>query len=104
MSSNGQGQGSSSALGSGITGGYDGNSLAIKAVIAVLAGLSIYNAIELIALVFITFTRHKGVPFRPLLIAPWGIIPYTLGFPFEFFEITTSWDKYISVPLLMIEW
>jgi hypothetical protein len=50
MSSNGQGQGSSSALGSGITGGYDGNSLAIKAVIAVLAGLSIYNAIELIAL------------------------------------------------------
>lgn len=60
-SSDAQGQRSSSTPSSGITGGYNGNSLAIKAVIAVFAGLSIYNAIELIALVFITFTRYKGV-------------------------------------------
>ena len=56
-----QGQRSSSTPGSGITGGYNGNPLAIKAVNAVFAGLSIYNAIELIVLVFITFTRYEGV-------------------------------------------
>jgi hypothetical protein len=87
-----QDQGFNSAPGSGITGGYNGNSLAIKAVIAVFAGLSIYNAIELIALVFITFTRYKGVYFWSLLIASWGIIPYTLGFLLKFFEVTTTWD------------
>ena len=97
-------QGSSSAPGSGITGGYNGNSLAIKTVIAVFAALSIYNAIELIALVFITFTRYKGVYFWSLLIASWGIIPYTLGFLLKFFEITTTWDKYVSVSLLTIGW
>lgn len=103
-SSSSQAQGSSSAPGSGITGGYNGNSLAIKTVIAVFAALSIYNAIELIALVFITFTRYKGVYFWSLLIASWGIIPYTLGFLLKFFEITTTWDKYISVSLLTIGW
>jgi hypothetical protein len=102
MSSNGQGQGSSSAPGSGISGNYNDNSLAIKAVIAGFAGLSIYNAIELIALVFITFTTK--VYFWPLLIASLGIIPYNLGFLLEFFEVTTSRDKYISMSLLMIEW
>ena len=103
-SSNAQGQRSRSTPGSGITGGYNDNSLVIKAVIAVFAGLSIYNAIELIALVFITFTRHKDVYFWSLLTASWGIIPYTLGFLLKFFEVTTNWDKYISVSLLTIGW
>ena len=101
-SSNAQCQRSSSTPGSGITGGYNGNSLAIKAVIAVFVGLSIYNAIELIALVLITFTRYKGVYFWSLVTASWGIIPYTLGFLLKFFEVTTNWDKYISVSLLTI--
>jgi len=79
VGSQGPGQGTSSAPGSGITGGDNGNSLAIKAITAVFGSLSIYNAIELIALVFITFTRYKGVYFWSLLVASWGILPYTLG-------------------------
>ena len=103
-SSDPSGQGSNSAPGTGITGGYDGHSLALKVVIAFFAGLSMYNAIELIALVFITFTRYKGVYFWSLLIASWGLLPYSLGFLLKFFEITTSWDKYISILLLTIGW
>ena len=100
----GGGQGSSAAPGAGITGGYNGDSLAIKIFIAFFAGLSMYNAVELIALVFFTFTRYKGVYFWSLLIASWGIIPYSLGFLLKFFDITTSWDKYISVILLTVGW
>lgn len=104
VGSQGQGQGTNSAPGSGITSGYNGNSLAIKAITAVFASLSIYNAIEIIALVFITFTRYQGVYFWSLLVASWGILPYTLGFVLKFFEVTTSWDKYISAALLTICW
>ena len=88
----------------GITGGYTGSSIAIKCVIAVFASISIYNSIELIALVFLTFTRYKGAYFYSLLIASWGIIPYSLGFLLKFFNITTTWDTYISVTLLTIGW
>ena len=98
------GQGSNAAPGAGITGGYNGDSLALKVVIAFFAGLSMYNALELIALVFITFIRYKGVYFWSLLTASWGIIPYSLGFVLKFFEITTSGDKYVSVVLLTIGW
>ena len=99
-----QTQGSGSAPGSGITGGYSGDSLAMKAVIAVFAALSIYNALELIALIFLTFTHYKGVYFWSLLIASWGIHPYTMGFLLKFFEITTTWDKYISLSMLTVGW
>ena len=102
----GSGKGSNAApgAGAGITGGYNGNSLALKVVIAFFAGLSMYNAIELIALVFITFVRYNGVYFWSLLIASRGVVPYSLGFVLKFFEITTSGDKYVSVVLLKMGW
>jgi hypothetical protein len=85
MSSNVQGQRSSSTPGSGISRGYNSNSLAVEAVIVVFVDcpLSIYISIEP---VFITFTRYKSVCFSSLLTVSLEIIPYTLTFRLEFLQ------------------
>lgn len=55
--------------GAGITGGYDGDSETLRIFIVFFAGLAIYNAIELIAMVFLTFNRYRGLYFWSLLCA-----------------------------------
>jgi hypothetical protein len=45
------------SAGAGITGGYEGNSLALKVCIAFFLGLAIYNVLELLVLIFGTFQK-----------------------------------------------
>ena len=66
--------------GAGITAGYNGQSDSLRIVIIFLSGLAMYNAIELITMIFLTFTRHRGLYYWSLLISSIGIIPYSLGF------------------------
>lgn len=49
---------SPSSAGAGITGGYEGNSLALKVCIAFFLGSAIYNVLELLVLIFGTFQRQ----------------------------------------------
>lgn len=89
--------------GDGITGGYTGSSLGVKITIATFAGVAWYNALELIILVFVTFSQYRGLYFWSLLVSSsLGLIPYSLGFLLKFFKLTTlSW---LSVTLLTIGW
>ncbi|KAF7133646.1 hypothetical protein CNMCM5793_004938 [Aspergillus hiratsukae] len=88
--------------GDGITGGYTGNSLALEITIATLAGITWYNAIELIILVFVTFSRYRGCYFWSLLISSSiGLIPYSVGFLLKFFQLSEPW---LSVTLITIGW
>lgn len=88
--------------GDGITGGYTGNSLALKITIATLAGITWYNAIELIILVFVTFSRYRGCYFWSLLISSSiGLVPYSVGFLLKFFQLTEPW---LSVTFITIGW
>ena len=48
---------SPSSAGAGITGGYEGNSLALKVCIAFFLSLAIYNVLELLVLIFGTFQK-----------------------------------------------
>ncbi|KFZ02370.1 hypothetical protein V500_00243 [Pseudogymnoascus sp. VKM F-4518 (FW-2643)] len=87
--------------GHGITGGYV-DSQGIRMVLAILIGISWYNAIELIILIFSSFHQYKGLYFWSLLLsATIGIIPYSLGFFLKFFQIAEYW---LSVTLLTIGW
>ncbi|KAL5353321.1 hypothetical protein ACLOAV_001357 [Pseudogymnoascus australis] len=87
--------------GQGITGGSV-ESQSIRIAIATLCGISWYNAIELIFLIFNSFYRYKGLYFWSLLFsASIGIIPYSLGFFLKFFQFAESW---LSVTLLTIGW
>lgn len=92
-----------SSPGDGITGGYSGQSLGVKITIATFAGIAWYNAIELIILVFVTFSQYRGLYFWSLLVsASIGLVPYSLGFLLKFFQLTTI--TWLSVTLLTIGW
>ncbi|KAF1995166.1 hypothetical protein P154DRAFT_350206 [Amniculicola lignicola CBS 123094] len=86
----------------GITGSYDGHSLSLMIIIAFLIGLAIYNAIELLLLVFITFQRYRGLYFWSLIVAGVGIIPYSLGFLIKFFRLVNPDDDPVYLPVVML--
>ena len=92
-----------SSRNAGITGLYQNNSLAIKIITAFFAGLAMYNALELIALVFLTFIRYRGLYFWALLVASFGIIPYSLSLLIKFFELAGE-NQWVSALLLTFGW
>lgn len=95
---------SPSSAGLGITGGYEGDSLALKVIIAFFLGLAMYNVVELLILIFGTFTKFKGLYFWSLVISSLGIIPYSLGFIFKYFSVLSGGGKWFSIFLLSIGW
>ncbi|KAF2034574.1 hypothetical protein EK21DRAFT_55849 [Setomelanomma holmii] len=99
-------QGALDSAGAGITGGYTGDSLSLKIIIAFLLGLALYNATELLVLVFVTFQRFHGLYFWSLVVAAFGIIPYSLGFLIKFFQLLDPNRDvgYIAVFFLTIGW
>ncbi|KAJ5183533.1 hypothetical protein N7492_001149 [Penicillium capsulatum] len=95
--------GNISAAGDGITNDYSDASLGIQITIATLAGITWYNAFELVVLVFVTFAQYHGLYFWSLMIASGlGLIPYSLGFLMKFFNLTTA--TWLPVTLLTIGW
>lgn len=90
--------------GAGITGGYDGDSEILRIFIVFFAGLACYNAVELVIMVLLTFSRWRGLYFWSLLISGIGIIPYALGFLLKFMNITTGNLRWLAVTLLTIGW
>jgi hypothetical protein len=85
----------------GVTGGYDGNSLSLKIIIAFFSGPSIYNALELAILIFITFSRYRGLYFWSLLVSSLGLIPYARV---QILLLLTGNAKWVSVALLTLGW
>jgi len=60
---------------------YDSDTL----VVIICSALALYNALELILLIFTTFHHYRGLYFWSLVLASGGIIPYVLGFLIEYF-------------------
>lgn len=90
--------------GAGITGGYDGENATLRIFIVFFAGLAMYNAGELIVMIFLTFQHYNTLYFWSLLLSAIGIIPYALGFLLKFMNITTGSLKWLAVVLLTIGW
>jgi hypothetical protein len=67
-----------------------------------LAGIALYNTAELIVLIFVTFKRYGGLYFWSLLLATSGIIPYTLGLLFKFFNVIKI--DMLSIVLIDVGW
>ncbi|KAF7714282.1 Uncharacterized protein PECH_008960 [Penicillium ucsense] len=87
----------------GITGGYQGQSLTMKITIATLAGVTWYNAFELIILILVNFAPYHGLYFWSLLISSAvGLIPYSLGFLLKFLNLTTV--TWLPITLLTVGW
>ncbi|CAI7624431.1 unnamed protein product [Penicillium viridicatum] len=92
------------AAGDGISGHYEGTSLGMQITIATLAGVTWYNAFELMILLFVTFAEYRGLYFWSLFISSSaGLLPYSLGFLLKFFRITDDLP-WLPVTLLTIGW
>jgi len=57
-------------------------------------------------LIFVTFQKYHGLYFWSLVVAAFGIIPYSLGFLIKFFQLLNPGqdEGYVAVVLLTIGW
>lgn len=75
----------------GLVGGYQGG-LAAKILMVVFSSIALYNAIELIILIFLVFNRYAGLYFWAMLLSNvLGVIPHAIGFLLEFFAKGPLW-------------
>jgi len=70
-------------------------SLQIAQLVAAFGGIALYNVVELLLLIAVTFCRRKGLYFWSLIVSTVAIVPYTLGLLFKFFGV-------INVTMLLI--
>lgn len=66
--------------------------------------LSIYNAVELAVMVFLTFRQYRGLYFCSLLVAGLAIIPYELGFCLDLLSITPGASRWAAISLITLGW
>ncbi|CAH0033147.1 unnamed protein product [Clonostachys rhizophaga] len=59
--------------------------------VIVCSTLALYNAFELLALIFMTFKRYKSLYFWSLCFASFGILPYCIGWFVAYFKLTFLW-------------
>lgn len=69
---------------------YDGHLTSTVIVVITTNSISLYNAAELLLLIFVTFKRYEGFYFWSLLVASFGNIPYSLGYLLSYFQLTYS--------------
>ncbi|SPO06582.1 related to integral membrane protein [Cephalotrichum gorgonifer] len=65
-------------------------------------GVTLYNAVEIIVLIFATFKRYGGWYFWSLLVASIGLIVTTTGFSTYFFNITPN--KFVQSAVTIAGW
>lgn len=76
----------------GLVGGYQGNSSVIKAIMGALVAVPLYNAAELIILIFMTFQRYKGLYFWSLTLSTTlGLLPSGIGNMLHYFAMGPLW-------------
>jgi hypothetical protein len=63
--------------------------------------LALYNAIELLTLISLTFKRRAGLYFWSILFACFGILPYCLGWLVVYFDLTRD---FIGMIIETIGW
>ncbi|CAK4012281.1 hypothetical protein AC578_838 [Lecanosticta acicola] len=88
----------------GITADYSPHSETLRILVVFLCGLSLYNSVELVIIVFMTFTRFQGPYFWSFLISTLGIIPYSLGFLLKYMNITTGESRWLPVSIITLGW
>ncbi|KAH7131275.1 hypothetical protein EDB81DRAFT_136988 [Dactylonectria macrodidyma] len=57
--------------------------------------LALYNAFELLGLIFMTFKKRQGLYFWSIFLASFAIIPYSVGRAMDFFDLTIDWISMI---------
>lgn len=92
--------------GAGLTpdGRRNNHAVSMRIFIISVALLSVYNAVELAVLCFLTFKHYRGLYFYSLLISGLAIIPYSLGFLLDLLDITTGKTRWVAITLITVGW
>ncbi|KIX98529.1 uncharacterized protein Z520_05830 [Fonsecaea multimorphosa CBS 102226] len=69
---------------------YIGQFDATTIIVTITSALTLYNALELILLIFTTFAVYRGLYFWSLFVATTGLIPYVVGLILLYFQLTAS--------------
>ncbi|ETI29194.1 hypothetical protein G647_01647 [Cladophialophora carrionii CBS 160.54] len=69
---------------------YTGTFDSTTTIVTITSALSLYNAVELLLLIFTTFTAYHGLYFWSLLVATTGLIPYAVGLILQYFRLTKT--------------
>ncbi|RSL51105.1 hypothetical protein CEP53_008556 [Fusarium sp. AF-6] len=65
------------------------------------SALASYNGLELLALIFTTFKHRRGLYFWSLLLAAFGVVPYTIGWLIDYFDLIV---KYVGMAICSFGW
>ncbi|KAJ5550271.1 hypothetical protein N7535_001789 [Penicillium sp. DV-2018c] len=72
--------------------GYHGNNVAVRMLMIVFTSIALYNAVELLILLFLTFKSYRGLYFWALLLSVvLGVIPHAIGYLLEPFSLAPVW-------------
>ncbi|KAM5347585.1 hypothetical protein ACJ41O_007409 [Fusarium nematophilum] len=77
--------------------GYDARDV----MVITTSTLALYNSSELLALIFTTFKRRHGLYFWSLFLSTFGIIPYAIGWLFDYFDLLLN---YVGMALNSVGW
>ncbi|CAG8891825.1 unnamed protein product [Penicillium egyptiacum] len=68
------------------------DTLPVRTLMIVFTSIALYNAIELFILIFLTFSRYRGLYFWTLLLSVLlGVIPHAIGHLLMFFSLAPAW-------------
>lgn len=86
----------------GISGSIGSRYTVLSLVVILFLSFALYNSVELIIMVLLSFKRFRGLYFWGLLLSVvFGVIPYSVGFLLKFFTDTNRW---VSVTILTVGW
>jgi hypothetical protein len=72
--------------------GHRDDALAVRTLMIVFTSIALYNCIELFILLFLTFSRYRGLYFWTLLLSVvLGVIPHAIGHLLMFFSLAPAW-------------
>ncbi|KAJ5508075.1 hypothetical protein N7527_010218 [Penicillium freii] len=72
--------------------GYRDDNVAVRTLMIVFTSIALYNAIELLILLFLTFTHYRGLYFWTLLLSVvLGVVPHAIGHLLGFFTLAPLW-------------
>ncbi|KAF5023523.1 hypothetical protein F66182_4390 [Fusarium sp. NRRL 66182] len=69
--------------------------------VIVCAALALYNAVELMSLIFMTFKRRAGLYFWSILFTTFGVLPYCVGWLIVYFDLT---EDYVGLIIDTVGW
>ncbi len=70
---------------------FDGRYTPSSIIVTLSVALALYNSLEMILLISLTFKRRRGLYFWSLALCNFGVFAYTTGMMLGFFELCILW-------------